>query len=158
MFQLLCLWVMACLPLGSGESLSEALSSNDECAEGTCALNALQHRGKSSDPDASEEALPPGSPKWLNCDPLCPEMPVPSQASDSLGSGPGGDEEELGASRLWHAGANCWHRCHGPGECSSYCGAGNACCRWRAHHDPPVCRSVKWWPATWKQLSGHTRS
>ncbi|CAE7375952.1 UREG, partial [Symbiodinium pilosum] len=31
-------------------------------------------------------------------------------------------------------------------SCSNYCGPGNACCRWRAHHDPPECRSVKWWP------------
>ena len=141
------LWALAsALALCSGESLSDALATNDECeAEGSCALNALQHRGT---PDASDsESLPPGShPKWLNCDPLCPEMPVPSD-SDTLGASP--EEEELGGSGLWHMGANCWYKCHGPGECSSFCGAGNACCRWRAHHDPPICRSVRWWPAPW---------
>ncbi|CAE7375934.1 UREG, partial [Symbiodinium pilosum] len=52
--------------LCSGESLSEALESNDECGEeGTCALNALQHRRGKDDPMNASDILPPGSPKWL---------------------------------------------------------------------------------------------
>mmetsp|Transcript_145412 Transcript_145412/g.205867 ORF Transcript_145412/g.205867 Transcript_145412/m.205867 type:complete len:318 (-) Transcript_145412:131-1084(-) len=155
------LWAIAsALALCSGESLPEdVLEFNDECAEGSCALNALQHRRQ---PNASEEehaygseeeviqafkekeAVPPGSPKWIECDPLCPEMPAPSDSSDSLGAGP--EEDDLGSMGLWHAGANCWYRCHGAGSCSGYCGPGNSCCRWHARYDPPACRSVRWWP------------
>ncbi|CAE7853478.1 caf1, partial [Symbiodinium sp. KB8] len=152
--------IASALSLCSGESLPEdVLEFNDECAEGSCALNALQHRRQ---PNASEEehaygseeeviqafkgkeAVPPGSPKWIECDPLCPEMPAPSDSSDSLGAGP--DEDELGSTGLWHAGANCWYRCHGAGSCSNFCGPGNSCCRWHARYDPPACRSVRWWP------------
>mmetsp|Transcript_46406 Transcript_46406/g.86714 ORF Transcript_46406/g.86714 Transcript_46406/m.86714 type:complete len:304 (+) Transcript_46406:90-1001(+) len=124
--------------------VEEALSSNDECArDGSCALNALQY--SHNIPNASEEELPPHSPQWLNCDPLCPEMPVPySQQVATLGASP---EEDLGTTWLRHRGANCWYACgRQSGECSSFCGNGNACCRWRARHDPPVCDHVKWWP------------
>lgn len=106
--------IASALWLCSGESLPEdVLEFNDECAEGSCALNALQHRRQ---PNASEEehaygseeeviqafkgkeAVPPGSPKWIECDPLCPEMPAPSDSSDSLGAGP--EEDELGSTGL----------------------------------------------------------
>jgi len=72
---------------------------------------------------------------------------------------PTGNTLVLGAIELWggsgaahivwppetleHAGDNCWSSCNGTGGDCSWCGAGNACCRWHAEFDPEECYNVK---------------
>ena len=42
------------------------------------------------------------------------------------------------SSSVNHAGRDCWYECGGSGFCS-WCGAGNACCRFGAHFDAEEC-------------------
>jgi len=49
---------------------------------------------------------------------------------------------------LQHAGEDCWESCgSAAGDCT-WCGAGNACCRWGVPSDPEECRNIKNWVVT----------
>jgi len=51
----------------------------------------------------------------------------------------------LSAASLQNHGKNCWRHCNGRGGyCSSYCGAGNACCRQNWNADPAECNGVSY--------------
>jgi len=53
------------------------------------------------------------------------------------------------AGRIWHYALNCYQHCgQTAGYCSSYCGPGNACCRYLSSADPPECHTVRFWPVT----------
>eukprot|EP00443_Scrippsiella_acuminata_P062334 CAMPEP_0115394948 /NCGR_PEP_ID=MMETSP0271-20121206/12532_1 /TAXON_ID=71861 /ORGANISM="Scrippsiella trochoidea, Strain CCMP3099" /LENGTH=890 /DNA_ID=CAMNT_0002818641 /DNA_START=71 /DNA_END=2741 /DNA_ORIENTATION=+ len=42
--------------------------------------------------------------------------------------------------------ADCWKACHNQsGYCQSFCGMGNACCRWSSPFDPPECQGILEW-------------
>eukprot|EP00438_Fugacium_kawagutii_P018971 Skav207123 [mRNA] locus=scaffold1369:195247:232903:- [translate_table: standard] len=136
--------------IASADQLEAALSSNDECTGETCAFNALQTRQRTDSmdypeeaPSAEQEAQAAQVGPFVVCDPLCHDgaelAPAPA-ASDSLGSSYNGRY-------IRHYTQNCWYGCgRHAGSCPGFCGSGNACCRWRAHHDPPECRGVRSWP------------
>eukprot|EP00931_Biecheleriopsis_adriatica_P096837 TRINITY_DN7053_c0_g1_i1.p1 TRINITY_DN7053_c0_g1~~TRINITY_DN7053_c0_g1_i1.p1 ORF type:complete len:598 (+),score=92.21 TRINITY_DN7053_c0_g1_i1:32-1795(+) len=44
-----------------------------------------------------------------------------------------------------HYAQDCWDRCHIGGDCS-WCGGGNACCRFNSTLDPPECHGIVIWP------------
>jgi len=44
---------------------------------------------------------------------------------------------------LQHAGDDCWKACNETGGDCSWCGSGNACCRWNSKLDPEECQNVK---------------
>mgnify|MGYP002804392158 CR=1 FL=1 len=124
-----------------------ALSSNDECEGESCAFNALQTRrtemmreapeGEAASTDAADESVVG---PFVTCDPLCHDGSPTGAVDDTLGSSYHGHY-------IRHYSANCWYGCgQRAGSCPGFCGDGNACCRWRAHHDPPECRSVRRWP------------
>jgi len=45
-----------------------------------------------------------------------------------------------------HFAEDCWTPCKGAGFCDSWCGQGNACCRFGNADDPQECKSVAFWP------------
>lgn len=56
-------------------------------------------------------------------------------------------EDELAESQpIWHYALPCWHACHGAGNCPTYCGPGNACCKNPSPTGPPECQNVGFWP------------
>lgn len=130
------------------ETLEAALSSNDECTGETCAFNALQTRQRiehmdPENPSAEDVKAAQLVGPFVTCDPLCHDGTGSSAAVDS--------DKSLGSSYsgryIRHYAANCWYGCgKHAGSCPGFCGSGNACCRWRAHHDPPECRGVRKWP------------
>jgi len=51
----------------------------------------------------------------------------------------GEDQTQL----VWNRGKDCWRPCGEiGGDCPGFCGAGNACCRRYARHDPPECHGI----------------
>jgi len=47
---------------------------------------------------------------------------------------------------VMHEGQDCYDRCKGPGFCS-WCGSGNACCKYGDTYGPVECRAVVYFPA-----------
>jgi len=47
---------------------------------------------------------------------------------------------------IWHYALPCWYKCGGAGYCSSYCGPGNACCKYMTPSNPSECHGVRFWP------------
>mmetsp|Transcript_63254 Transcript_63254/g.196247 ORF Transcript_63254/g.196247 Transcript_63254/m.196247 type:complete len:446 (-) Transcript_63254:216-1553(-) len=137
------------LPAGGAAAAPWALEADDECAAASgpqCALNALQRRGSQKTVAVKQHlveadaANPDGAPQWAGgCENCMQENFAPMA------------EEDLGASPIGHYALNCWSACGGAGPCA-WCGAGNACCRYRYATDPAACHGVRMWPV----LSFHT--
>jgi len=145
------LFVAASVLLIAGTLAIEDLALDDECtaADSECALNALQRKGVKgmalgdpSEPTPMGDHIVAqnvyGKPWKAECEAcmqnnLEPPAPV------------------LGASLIWHYAWNCWDYCGGAGACS-WCGPGNACCKYRSSSDPAECHGVGFWPV----LSFHT--
>mmetsp|Transcript_114939 Transcript_114939/g.245421 ORF Transcript_114939/g.245421 Transcript_114939/m.245421 type:complete len:502 (-) Transcript_114939:61-1566(-) len=45
-----------------------------------------------------------------------------------------------------HWAQNCWYRCGAKSGSCSWCGQGNACCRYGSQWDPPECSGIRVWP------------
>lgn len=137
-----------------------ALASDDECAangDGSedCTLNAIQLRAKKQAPienNAIKENSSEATDAPLGVGVNGTEVSMGCGKSCMMGNVAGG-EPLLGASPIQHWSLNCWYACGGKaGSCDSFCGYGNACCRYYAATDPPECRGVRMWPS----MSWHT--
>lgn len=119
----------------AAEAPEAALPADDECgADETCALNALQMRSARKAAAAQEQAL----------------QGMGREVADM-------SAEELeglrnyameNATGVWHYSLPCWNSCQGKaGFCESYCGPGNACCKYAgSSNDPSECHDVRFWP------------
>lgn len=60
---------------------------------------------------------------------------------------PAVEQLNAAADTVENSGEDCWVPCGNvSGGCPSFCGPGNACCRFGALHDPPECIGVVHWP------------
>eukprot|EP00928_Gymnodinium_smaydae_P087264 TRINITY_DN7154_c0_g1_i1.p1 TRINITY_DN7154_c0_g1~~TRINITY_DN7154_c0_g1_i1.p1 ORF type:complete len:649 (+),score=111.84 TRINITY_DN7154_c0_g1_i1:83-1948(+) len=115
-------------------------TGSTECAAGfVCRADSEEYSECKEDAFATF-AEPYDYCRWSNPDGSIAEQPCP----ESLTCTPvpdQGDRSVCLPDRLKHAGEECIAECKAPGDCL-WCGAGNACCKMGAEHDPPECAGV----------------
>lgn len=141
---------LAASTVAAKDLATEELPVDDECLaenggnQSECALNALQYRGskRTSKSEGEGEADSEGEQTPWSCWGCMqgnspPGLPMAGPSA----SGP-----------LQHYALNCWYSCGQRAGTCNYCGAGNACCKYRNPTDPPECKSATFFPV----LSFHT--
>eukprot|EP00930_Biecheleria_cincta_P004685 TRINITY_DN105603_c0_g1_i1.p1 TRINITY_DN105603_c0_g1~~TRINITY_DN105603_c0_g1_i1.p1 ORF type:complete len:330 (+),score=19.54 TRINITY_DN105603_c0_g1_i1:99-1088(+) len=137
------------------------LDADDECDASdsakreSCALQALQTKGRAMASGVAEQKDPDEATEWYDNPSQGDGTEVPAE-SEMLGAGPEMEiasgnasenaSEPLGSGPLRHYAQNCWNPCgHKGGYCPGFCGYGNACCRWH-FPGPPECQRAQFWP------------
>lgn len=142
----------ACLQSVLGNDIGASmLTLDDECQadDDSCSLNAIQRRGQQVTIQGNSERLA-ASPKFsagVACNPLCNQEPDSEEDLRGVDDATSDDSlPRLSSSGIRHYGQDCYKRCGKvAGLCPSFCGQGNACCRY-GFPNPDDCAGVRWWP------------